>query len=76
MMLVIARRLTIKGFIVSDDRDACMEYVRKASGWLAEGRLHYKETIAEGIENAPQALLDVLQGKNVGKQIVRLAEPE
>lgn len=75
MMLMIARRLTIKGFIVSDDRDACMEYVRKASGWLAEGRLNYRETVAEGIENAPQALLDVLQGKNVGKQIVRLAEP-
>lgn len=75
MAIVIGRRLTIRGFIVTDDRDACAEYVRKASGWLAEGRLHYRETIAEGIDNAPQAFIDMLKGRNVGKQIVRLADP-
>ncbi|MDZ7642876.1 MAG: NADP-dependent oxidoreductase [Woeseiaceae bacterium] len=74
MMVVIGRRLTIRGFIVTDDRDACLEYVQKASKWLAEGRLHYRESIAEGIENAPQAFIDVLKGNNVGKQIVRLAD--
>ena len=76
MALIIARRLTVRGFIVTDERDACLEYVRKASGWLAEGRLRYHETVADGIENAPQALIDVLRGKNTGKQIVKLAEPE
>ena len=74
MAVVIGRRLTIRGFIVTDDRDACLEYVRKAKGWLAEGRLHYRETVAEGIENAPQAFIDMLRGKNVGKQVVRLAD--
>lgn len=76
MAMIIGRRLTIRGFIVTDDRDACQEYVRKASGWLAEGRLRYHETVVEGIENAPRALIDMLQGKNVGKQIVKLADPE
>ncbi len=74
MMLLIGRRLTMKGFIVSDDREACLEYVRKATGWLAEGRMRYTETIAEGVDNAPQAFMDMLQGKNLGKQIVRLAD--
>ena len=74
MGLIIGRRLTIRGFIVTDDRDACQEYVRKASGWIAEGRLRYRETIAEGIENAPAAFIDMLKGGNVGKQIVKLAD--
>ena len=50
------------------------EYVSKAIRWLAEGKLKYHETIAEGIENAPSAFIDLLQGKNIGKQIVRLAD--
>ena len=74
MMLLIGRRLTMKGFIVTDDREACLEYVRKASGWLAEGRLHYRETVAEGIDRAPQAFVAMMQGKHVGKQIIKLAD--
>ena len=50
-----------------------MEYVRNATQWLDKGILQYSETIAEGIENAPTAFIDMLKGKNIGKQIVRLA---
>ncbi len=74
MGLIIGRRLTVRGFIVTDDRDACLEYVRKASVWLEEGRLRYRETRVDGIDNAPQAFIDMLKGGNVGKQIVRLAD--
>ena len=74
MMTIIARRLTIQGFIVTDHPDVGMEYVSKATQWLDEGKLQYHETIAEGIENAPSAFIDMLQGKNIGKQIVRLAD--
>ena len=74
MMLIIGRRLTIRGFIVSDHPKWCDEYVKKAIGWLKEGKLNYRETIAEGIESAPQAFIDMLKGKNTGKQIVQLAE--
>ena len=74
MMVVIGRRLTIHGFIVFDHPKECHEYVEKASGWIAEGKLKYRETIAEGVENAPSAFIDMLNGKNVGKQIVRLAD--
>jgi len=74
MMSIIGRRLTIKGFVVTDHPEICKEYVVKASGWIAEGKLKYKETIADGIENAPAAFINLLKGGNVGKQIVRLAQ--
>ena len=73
MMLMVGRRLTMRGFIVTDHPEACEEYVGKAIGWLAEGKLKYRESIAEGIENAPQAFIDLLQGRNYGKQIVLLS---
>lgn len=74
MMLMIGRRLTMRGFIVTDHPKWCDEYVRKAIGWLKEGKLNYRESIAEGIENAPQAFIDLLKGRNVGKQIVQLSD--
>ena len=76
MMLIVGRRLTLRGFIVSDHPEACEEYVKKASGWLQEGKLNYRETIATGIENAPQAFIDLLKGRNTGKQIVQLADDD
>jgi NADPH-dependent curcumin reductase CurA len=74
MTIIIGRRLTIQGFIVTDHLEVGKEYVGNAIQWLAEGKLKYHETIAEGIENAPSAFIDLLQGKNIGKQIVRLAD--
>lgn len=76
MALLIGRRLTIRGFIVTDHPEVCEEYVGKAIGWLQEGKLKYRESIAEGVENAPQALIDLLQGRNTGKQIVQLSDAE
>lgn len=73
MMLMIGRRLTMRGFIVTDHPEAGEEYIAKAIRWVADGKLVYRETIAVGIEKAPQAFIDMLQGGNTGKQIVRLA---
>ena len=75
MTVIVVRRLRIQGFIVTDHADACKEYVARATTWLREGKLHYRETIAEGIENAPGAFIDMLKGGNTGKQIVQLASP-
>jgi NADPH-dependent curcumin reductase CurA len=74
LMLAIGRRLTIRGFIVSDHPEACEEYVGKAIGWLQEGKLNYRESVAEGVENAPQAFIDMMKGLNTGKQIVQLSD--
>lgn len=72
MAVIIGKRLTIQGFIVSDHVDACREYVQQAAAWIREGKLTYRETVTEGIENAPAALIDMLKGGNIGKQIVKL----
>jgi NADPH-dependent curcumin reductase CurA len=74
MMLMIGRRLSMRGFIVTDHPEACEEYVGKAIGWISDGQLKYRETVAEGIENAAQAFIDMLKGGNTGKQIVQLSE--
>jgi hypothetical protein len=74
MMSIIAKRLTLRGFIVADHPDVCKEYVPKAYQWLASGKLKYRETVTKGIENAPSAFIDMLKGRNVGKQIVQLAD--
>ncbi|MFQ6004841.1 MAG: NADP-dependent oxidoreductase [Woeseia sp.] len=73
MMAIIGRRLTVRGFIVTDHPDACEEYVARASAWLAEGKLKYRETISEGVESAPAAFIGMLKGRNTGKQIVQLS---
>ncbi len=75
MAVVVVRRLRIQGFIVTDHPEACREYVAKAAVWLKKGELTYRETIAEGIENAPGAFINMLKGGNTGKQIVQLAAP-
>lgn len=73
MMLMVGRRITMRGFIVTDHPETCEEYVVKAIQWVNDGKLKYRETIAEGVENAPQAFIDLLKGGNTGKQIVQLA---
>lgn len=75
MSVIIGRRLRIQGFIVTDHFDLFPEYATSVAGWLAEGKLRYRETIAEGIENAPAAFIGMLKGGNTGKQIVQLAAP-
>ncbi len=73
MGIIIQRRLKIQGFIVFDNPKLNMEFVRKAAAWLEEGKLKYRETVTEGLENAPSAFIGMLKGENFGKQIVKIA---
>jgi len=60
-------------FLVGEWRDDWLEASRALAQWIRDGRLHYRETIAEGIESAPSAFRGMLAGKNFGKQLVRVA---
>jgi NADPH-dependent curcumin reductase CurA len=72
MFLVVTKRLRIQGYIISDHVDRFGEFVEQASDWVRDGRLQYRETIVEGIENAPKAFLGLLRGQNIGKMLVKV----
>ncbi|MBM3527625.1 MAG: NADP-dependent oxidoreductase [Alphaproteobacteria bacterium] len=70
---ILTKRLTLRGFIVTDFAARHGDFLRDVSAWLREGRVKYREDTVDGIENAPQALIGLLRGKNFGKLIVRVA---
>ena len=72
---LIMQRATMRGFLVLDHVDRFEEAIGYLAGLLAEGRLHYDETIVDGgIEAAPGALAQLFDGSNVGKLLVRIAD--
>jgi hypothetical protein len=76
LFMLISRQIKMQGFLVSAYPDLCREYGLKARGWLAEGKLKSRVSIAHGIENAPSAFLGLFTGENTGKQLVALSSEE
>ena len=74
MRNVLTKRLTIRGFIVTDFAARFPDFIRDVPQWIKEGRIKYREDIADGLENAPATFIGLLKGKNFGKQLVRIAE--
>ncbi|MCM0617972.1 NADP-dependent oxidoreductase [Paenarthrobacter sp. TYUT067] len=72
LMQAIGKQLTMRGFLVGGQRQHAAEFAQKMAGWLADGSVSYDETIVDGLENAPQAFMDLLDGANTGKMLVRL----
>jgi len=70
---VLVNRIRMQGMIVFDWRDRYGEALKALAGYLAQGKLKYRESVLEGIENAPQGLIALLKGGNFGKQLVKLA---
>jgi NADPH-dependent curcumin reductase CurA len=66
------KELTLRGMLVTSYLARFPEYIERASGWLADGTLRTEETVLDGIDQAPRALIEVLRGGNVGKMLVRL----
>ncbi len=72
---VLVNRVRVQGFIVSDFYARRDEALRHLAEWVRQGRLLYREDVVDGLENATAAFIGMLQGKNFGKQLVRLAAP-
>jgi NADPH-dependent curcumin reductase len=70
---VLVNRIKMQGMIVFDWKDRYGEALNGLSGYLADGKLKYRESIVEGIDNAPKGLIALLKGENFGKQLVKLA---
>jgi NADPH-dependent curcumin reductase CurA len=73
LMFVVGKRLTMKGFIVSDHGAKTGQFLKEVGGHVAAGaKLKTKETVAHGLERAPDAFLDLMRGESIGKMIVQL----
>jgi NADPH-dependent curcumin reductase CurA len=70
---VLSRSLTIRGFIQREFSDQRRDFHREMAQWIREGRVKYREDIIDGLEQAPEGLIELLQGRNFGKLIVRVA---
>ena len=70
--MVITKRLTLRGFIITDHQDRLPAMIAEVGGWLRQGKLLHAETVVDGLEHAPDAFINLLRGANTGKMIVRL----
>lgn len=70
---VLTKSLTVRGFIQTEFvREMYNDFLREMSGWIAEGRVRYREDTVEGLEQAPEAFIGLLEGRNFGKLVVRV----
>lgn len=73
LIQAVGKSIRLEGFIVSNSFQHLPEFLKDMSGWIAGGQIQWKETIDEGIENAPGAFLKLFRGENTGKMLVKLS---
>ncbi len=73
LVMAVGKSLKLQGFIVSNYPDMQAAYLKDLAGWVAAGKIKNRETVKEGIENAPAAFLGLFKGENMGKMLVRLS---
>ena len=71
---ILVQRLAVEGFIISDHWERLPEFLAEVAPMVADGRLRFREDVAEGLEAAPAAFLSMLEGGNLGKQLVRVSD--
>ncbi|MCK0170482.1 NADP-dependent oxidoreductase [Aliiroseovarius sp. S1123] len=76
MSTILRMKVKVQGFIIFDSFpiSTYKEFVRDMTGWLAEGKVQYKEQMVDGLESAPEALNDLLLGKSFGKMVVKVGD--
>lgn len=73
MSTILKKSLTVRGFIMAEFmEDQMPNFLTEAGVWFAEGKLHWREDVAQGIEAAPEAFIAMLEGGNFGKVIVKI----
>lgn len=72
IFLAITKRLRLQGFVVRDHYDMTNQFLNDMTKWVKEGKIKWKETIFDGLENAPQAFIALFNGENLGKTLVKI----
>ncbi|MCG9698571.1 NADP-dependent oxidoreductase [Vibrio natriegens] len=76
MVNILTKRIKVQGFIIFDDYGHRYdEFAQDMNQWLAEGKIQYREQLVQGLENAPDAFIGLLEGKNFGKVVVQVNNP-
>jgi NADPH-dependent curcumin reductase CurA len=70
--LILTQRLKIQGFIVGEHMEVWPDALKELGALVGSGKFRPRETVAQGLEAAPEAFLGLLKGKNFGKQLVKL----
>jgi NADPH-dependent curcumin reductase CurA len=70
--LIVTKRLRVEGFIVTDHMDRYRAFLEEVGPWVRDGKLVYRETIVDGIDNIPSAFAGLFRGDNIGKMLVRV----
>ena len=72
MRAILVNRVKMQGMIVFDWKERYGEALKALAGYLAQGKVKYRESVVEGLDNAPKGLIGLLKGQNFGKQLVKL----
>jgi NADPH-dependent curcumin reductase CurA len=70
---LVIKSISMRGFLVLNHFDILPEFIADMSGWMADGRVTSRDTVVSGLENAPQAVIGLFSGENLGKMLVKLA---
>lgn len=77
MATILKKRIRLQGFIIAQDYGHRIhEFQQQMERWVKEGKIHYREQVTEGLENAPEVFIGLLSGKNFGKVVIRVAEDD
>jgi len=73
LIMAVGKQLRLEGFIVSGHPEMQEAFIKDISGWIASGKVKWRETVEDGVERAPDAFLKLFTGENLGKMLVKLS---
>ena len=74
IFLAITNRIRLQGFIITDHYEMFNQFQENISNWIKDGKIKWKETIIQGLENSPKAFTGLFKGENFGKMLIKIAE--